>query len=258
MTKILFTNGCSWTAGHGIESDPIFKSVDNINREIHSWPSVLGNLLNYKTINHAHGGGSNERIVRTTCDFITSLSKDDYKDLLVVVGWTTLDRREIFLKEKNIEEWCNFNPSQQFSLLKKYVPFSKNLYDAVDIYQEKYISYVRHQKSNYAYYFQQMLLLSSLLENLNIKYMFFSSLPWFWDYGDHVNPNKEFPTYMTALKKPEILNFRDCDNSLNIMLDFCNKNNIPFAPDHHTMTEGHRRWANHLKNELTNLYKDQL
>ena len=134
-------------------------------------------------------------------------------------------------------------------------PFSKSFLKDADSFQREYISCAYNHTANYLAFFQEMYLMSNLLENLGISYLFFSSLPWrrSWTHPADVDIEKEFPVQLSKLKKSQILNTRDCDDSQNVMAEFCRINNMPMAPDHHTMVQGHRAWAEHLYTEIQKL-----
>lgn len=262
MKKVLYSNGCSWTNGDGIEHDPSlspFHEDEKLKfRKTKNWASHLSQLLNYdECINHAAGAGSNKRMVRTTCDYIQSLNPAEYNNHLIVLGWTTVDRNELLLDDGNNRQWCIFNATQKISSHSP--PFDDFYLREVDKIQEKYMKYIFNSRMNYTYFLQEMFFMSNLLENLGIKYLFFSSLPWRRYATDTTgNVENEFKIQISHLKKPMILNTRDCDDRFNVMSDFCRLNNIPMAPDHHTMIEGHARWAEHLYNELKGFYGNQL
>jgi len=62
---ILLVNGCSFTWGGGLD-----KQGDQV-RETSVWSHHLGALMNAeKVVNLAAGCGSNQRIFRTTVDYI--------------------------------------------------------------------------------------------------------------------------------------------------------------------------------------------
>jgi hypothetical protein len=173
-----------------------------------------------------------------------------------------VDRNEIYFEEnENTKGWCMFNASQPVSSHGvPYRPnFSLNFLSKIDDWQKEYLGRFFSAYSNYSYYFQEMYLMSNMLENLKIKYMFFSSLPWKkMIYGGTDEILSSFTTEINELKKPNILQTRDCDDALNVMWDFCWKNNLPMATDHHTMTLGHAEWAKHLLSELNNLYSNDI
>lgn len=266
MIDFLYANGCSWTAGHGIEDHPSLAHFPLEKRwsfqKKYAWPAVLASLLNVNYLNEAEGAGSNKRMVRTTIDFILNYPKEKYSTLFVVLGWTTVDRNEFHIKENaSIQGWCRVNASQLLSTYGKgLIPnFSNNFLSNLDDWHKLYLTYIFNYYANYTYFFQEMILMSNFLENLNIKYMFFNSLPWrnFWmPKEDTIDVESIFDKQITFLQKPQILSTRKCNDEFNVMMDFVNKNKLPLAKDRHTMIEGHAEWAKHLNSEFINLYEN--
>lgn len=258
--KTLYANGCSWTAGNGIECDPTLQDKPVHERwaahKEFNWAKVLADKMGMNCINESQGAGSNKRMVRTTCDFLQSLPDEEYKNLFVVLGWSTVDRNEIYLQEGGKGQWCMFNATQPIS--SHHPPFSKSFLKDADSFQRAYIATAYNYTANYYAFFQEMYLMSNLLESLGIPYLFFSSLPWrrYATYPGDVE--KDFARQIVKLKKPQILNMRDCDDMNNVMSDFCRINSLPMAPDHHTMIEGHKAWAEHLYKEIENLGYENL
>jgi len=74
--KYLYANGCSWTC-----DGP------------KPWPSFLGEKLSVEVINDSKGGGSNDRIFRTTTNFLVE-NQDILNELIVVIGFTWPTRLE--------------------------------------------------------------------------------------------------------------------------------------------------------------------
>lgn len=260
--KILYANGCSWTAGNGVEFDPILQSLSLVDRwseqKKHNWAIYLSKIMGMSCVNQSVGAGSNKRMVRKTCEYLQSIPEAQYKDLFVVLGWTTVDRNEIFLQEEDKEEWCIMNATQTISSHNP--PFSKNFLREIDSFQREYITTAYNFKANYYAFFQEMYLMSNLLENLKIPYLFFSSLPWrrSWTHPSDIDIEKDFSVQLAKLKKPQILNTRDCNDSDNVMSEYCNFYKMPMAPDHHTMIEGNKKWAEHLYKEIKKIDYDSL
>jgi hypothetical protein len=264
MIDFLYANGCSWTAGNGIQDDPFLADIKLPQRWNYlieyAWPNVLATKLGVSHHNEALGAGSNARMVRTTCDFIRRYPKEKYSNLLVVLGWTTVDRNEIYLRNGGKEGWCMFNASQPISShLPPFRPdFDNDYVKRVDSWQKDYLIDIYSHHNNYVKFFQEMYLMSNLLENLGIKYLFFSSLPWrnaWFPVHDNFNVNERFANEINVLQKPNILNTRDGSEHLNVMSEFCREHDILMATDHHTMIDGHREWGNHLYKELKNVYE---
>ena len=100
----LFVNGCSYSYGGSIfplydEDHRLidFNSKSQINRErLNSvWSHHLGKHLNAQSVtNLGLSSSSNDRIVRSTVEYITNTSNTD--DLFVVIQWSNPDRFEFY------------------------------------------------------------------------------------------------------------------------------------------------------------------
>lgn len=104
---ILFTNGCSWTWGGGLE--PYFKSNHVSDHELRKslvWPNYLGQLLGVsKTFNLSQGCGSNQRTVRTTFDWFLREYNSNEK-VVAIIQITEPARYEYYVTD-NIDDFEN-------------------------------------------------------------------------------------------------------------------------------------------------------
>ena len=92
--KTLFTNGCSWTAGGGL--DLVYNSLDEEFSKM-LWPYHLKNAMGFdRVVNYATGCGSNQRIVRTTLDWILAQDAETLKNTTVVIQFTEWSRFEYY------------------------------------------------------------------------------------------------------------------------------------------------------------------
>lgn len=258
MIDFIYTNGCSWTDGVGIEKDPYFlnnpDTIPNIKKK-YSWPAVLSKNLNLEYFNDALGGGSNARILRTTTNFVLNYPKEKYQNLLVIIGWTTVDRNEIYIDQPPYQGWALFNSGQKFSETIHF-KLDKDYIKRIDEFQKNYLIDLFSYRCNYIRFFQEMYLLKNLLENNNIKYLFFSSLPWrhVWTHPHEVNITTEFEKEILQLKDPKILNTRDISDNYNVMSQFVSANNIPISSCIHPMILGHKLWAEHIQTEIEKIF----
>ena len=98
--KYLLANGCSFTVGscmyENVETHIDLTEKRNKNR----FSKKLADKLNLKEINIAQGGGSNDRIFRTTFDWIEN-NKQKVKDTLFVLGLTNNLRKDLWSNYKN-------------------------------------------------------------------------------------------------------------------------------------------------------------
>jgi hypothetical protein len=106
---ILYTNGCSWTAGGGLEpyfTDPQTYVVDHDKRLSLLWPNHLGSLMGAsKVYNLATGCGSNQRIVRKTYDWLLSKSKQELEQTIAVIQLTDWYRIELYDPKDRDNKW---------------------------------------------------------------------------------------------------------------------------------------------------------
>ena len=98
--KTLFTNGCSWTAGGGFDFADTKENTDNLLNNI-VWPAQLGKKLGYdKVVNLAEGCGSNQRICRTTFEWVMKQTPETLKNTRIIIQWSCEDRFEYYVETK--------------------------------------------------------------------------------------------------------------------------------------------------------------
>lgn len=91
--KTLLTNGCSWTAGGGLDSTE--EQRERLPYIV--WPYKLKELIGFDNcVNLAMGCGSNQRIVRTTTNWLLQQSKETLRNTIAVIQWTELSRYEYY------------------------------------------------------------------------------------------------------------------------------------------------------------------
>lgn len=108
---ILYVNGDSHSTGHGIvnsagmtEDDFQYQHIaeapypDNF---VHSWGYKLAELLNIPLVCQARSGGSLDRCIRTTRNFLYQTNKK----VFVIIGIPSFERIEV----KHNEQWFQFN-----------------------------------------------------------------------------------------------------------------------------------------------------
>ncbi len=96
---ILFTNGCSWTYGGGLNLDHPAQTEQRLQSV---WPYHLGALLNAeKVVNMAAGCGSNQRSARTTYDWILSQSPEDLAKTVAIIQVTEPSRYELHIPRED-------------------------------------------------------------------------------------------------------------------------------------------------------------
>jgi GTPase SAR1 family protein len=102
----IYANGCSFSCAGGLNNQSIrdeYKNILNIhidNYIDYAYPNVIANLLNINIFNNAESGGSLNRIIRTTYQYIYN-NRIDLNDTLFILetppGW----RDEIYSNKLN-------------------------------------------------------------------------------------------------------------------------------------------------------------
>ncbi len=271
MIKQLYVNGCSWTAGNELDQDIAFdlyidnlglykenpadpynwnlldKKTKNIRASYSdyfdefNWGKHVSTALNLDYINDSTGAGSNARIVRTTLDYVLSLTEQERKEVLIIIGWTCADRNEVYLENA----WQPWNHTQPFGQTVDRLLFNdEKTIAAVEKIQEQSCVYINSDTANLQNYFQSVYMLANTLENLGIKFFFFNALPAWWVGGDlkcNIDVEREFEKYIEWHEHhPNILGATDS------MYGFIHNNKIPVARYLHPLHLGHKLWADYL------------
>jgi hypothetical protein len=271
MIKTLMVNGCSWTAGNELEQDVEFDNIIKANglakqdaTDPLNWNLVdtdgnpvatyddLYNMLNWagylkdklgveQLVNLSTGGGSNTRILRTTIDYVMSLTPEQCQETMIVIGWTVSERDEIHVSGA----WQRWNATQPFEMtVDRTLITDDQLIEKVNRIQEDFILYINSDYASVKRYFQQTYLLANLLENLGIKYFFFNALPAWWSAGNlafDVDVHNEFPDNLIWHE-----NQRTILSNNDTMYKFVNANAWPQGQYMHPLSQGHLAWANYL------------
>jgi hypothetical protein len=215
----LFVNGCSYSWGGGMcdihyhsESNPdkinflsIHKKHPNNTARLQKVYSYhLGKLLKADEVhNISMGGGSNERIVRTTLEFYTNklLKNEDVTNYFNVIQWTSVDRIEVYDDISKgmihmLPSGVIFEPddlSKTFTAEEHKVLIDDILSKKQNIYYKNFMS--QQQVVNKT--FQQILTLGHFFEKHNIPYLFCSMNPdtimeYFENYTDKIRYINQF------------------------------------------------------------------
>jgi hypothetical protein len=109
--KTLLVNGCSWTAGGGLDTPDTKEHMEHLFNHV-VWPSHVKRKLGFdKCINLAEGCGSNQRICRTTFDWVMQQDAETLKNTTVIIQWSHEDRYEYYVPTE--EEKSDFQKRYQ-------------------------------------------------------------------------------------------------------------------------------------------------
>lgn len=219
---MIYVNGCSLTYGMELGTSgyklhaPQLTSSENDYRQSHSWPGLLGTYYCEDVVNHGASGGSNARIFNTT---VEALEKMEVPPSLVVIGWTSLGRIEIFDRDTNSEYQCSLRTAG-LAMLKKHNVLPPNVVKYADAYVDHFLDYdwLASKLS------VMVIALSAYLRDKKIPFIMFSAIP-----------NK--------------MESRQFDNYLPVDM-YSATEKLPAGPYLHTLEEGHALWAKTLIAEI--------
>ena len=219
--KYLYANGESWTEGAKFDEETGILQDQR-------WSKLLSDKLGLIEINESEGGGSNDRMVRTTIEWFDN-NPDKWDEVLVILGFIDPIRMEYWNDVDN--SWWGRNARGMGDNIigdkkwwKKYVTF---FYNEVSLH---------HNLKN------QILLLTSFFDSNNIKYLMFFS----WGGGMTADsyPYGGFEIYKTINTKYIISEtFKEyIENKIGPKkaLTKCD----------HASVEGHKIWTEKLCKEL--------
>ena len=136
---ILYTNGCSFTWG------------DELSNRNSRYANLLANKLNCELVDGSMCGASNERILRTTLDYLQD-PKTDLENLIVVIGWSGISRTELYN-----DGWDTITPTMM----------------GTDKRAIEYYQWIQSEQQDNLKFYNQVLLLQLWLEKHNVKYFMF-------------------------------------------------------------------------------------
>lgn len=235
--KTIFANGCSWTWGGAIEcsDDDRFNKI--------TWPAQLRDIMGYdNVVNKAMGCGSNQRIVRTTFDWVLSQPKEILENTLAVIQWTDPSRYEYYvpdtdvsatghtIKWENIEEnWALAKVGVILSSKEYFYSYDELLKRVNDRLSTNTI--IENIYKNITYFET----LKGLFQKYNVKY-------YFWDMSVHYEALPEpYKSYI-------LNNFNWLEPKGRHLWEYdrISRN------DSHPSINGHKQLANHIKTQIEN------
>lgn len=180
---LILANGCSWTDGGGLR--PHWKTDDE--RKNLSWPAHLGRLFNSESINLGIGCGSNDRILRTTYDWIFNTNKEKLKETVAVIQWAEPSRYEFYRPtvfqnklENKPERWVRCTVNHAVGPI---IPTAeRKLQDNI---VNLYLSNWTDIQAAYKFLFH-VEALSSIFNSFGIKYFYWSYINYAEICPDHI------------------------------------------------------------------------
>jgi hypothetical protein len=228
---LLYVNGDSHAAGAEInntycfaEDDPLITNnpgphPDNI---IDSFGFLLAEKLGYDFVTDAKSGASNDRILRTTKEFLLN---NNNKNIFLLIQWSTFDRKEFIIDGKT---YC-FSPGFSSTNKKVMLKFKQYILSLTD---QKLVEQTNK-------WHQTIYQFHTELVNNNINHLFFNSYQYF-KQTKHYNWNNQFI---------------DPYDKNNTYYHWLHNKGFHSNIGYHYKKDGHAAWANRLHNWLTTQFK---
>lgn len=255
--KELVVAGDSWTYGSEIRDPKLPESVkdwdppNDAYRLPRIWPTKLGKLVNSENvINLSYPAASNDQIIRNLVGWLTEKylhPKKSTKDLFVVVGFTSPERKDFYYRDEKNNFWFTMWPMWKH----------KYPQDNINRFAELYVKNFYNIEESTHRYLNQIFYLQNLFRQFDIKHLFFQA---FYQRSDlHIQQWKDAPYYRHYNNQPDQLIWNMIDN-----VRFIHKNDeihsfhnyiksLDKTPNSdqaikgmHPSELGHTWWAEHL------------
>jgi len=172
--QVILTEGDSWTAGDIINpalKDKIEGFVNhpenNSYRLPKVWPGKLKQYTTARIINQSVAGSSNDGILRRTINKVLELEKSfESKDILVIVGFTSPERKDFYYKHDKTSAWDTMYPLGIDA---------DHLTDDRKVFYKEYSKIYWNKEEYLTRYIQTVITLNSFLENKGIQHIFFNA-----------------------------------------------------------------------------------
>ena len=239
---ILLANGCSHTAGAELDE----KNTDYCYEK--AWPAELSNLLGKTSINLARSGASNNRILRTTINWISKYIAAGKKveHLFVVIMWSGAFRTEIATDNKYDESY--FHNGWMPLVVGNDEYYRKNLTKMEYLYYKSWTS-LNCVRYSYTNYLLNVISLQSFLKTHKIKYLFWNSSLAVKKYPEELN---NFYNLIDVNRFPyvrnEDYNFSELASKYNYKLSDISANGN-FRSHFDEQSQIH--WANYMYEQIT-------
>jgi hypothetical protein len=229
MIKYLYSNGCSYTEGYGLE-----------NPKEQRYSKILADSLGAEDINESLGGESNQRIYRKTFDWISN-NKSKLDDTLFVIQLSYPVRNEIWFSKKQqngkLDEKDKHWYGAQFGH-DGYTAWESHQRDTSVDKEEINFNYVPPNYVTSDISWRYVLGLQSFFKVNNIKHIFFEG---------HIHDDDG-----SMNKKSKLFDLVDETNFFNI--GFRNSAGDRLTPCSHPNKEVQKEWAEKLLTFFGSLY----
>jgi len=242
---MILINGCSFTEGYDLE---------DIND---NWPTQFSKLTNQDIINLALGGASNERIFRTTIEWLVNNNVPEH----VIIGWTGHNRNELS------HELGMYVRLLTTSIEQENGPKT----DDLSVIHKTWMNHLLNEWINYRNWIYRLLFLQDYFESKKIKYTFFSAFtdplmidfinatPAALELADLGRHNRKKISIEPSASAPEFLELQTLCNQINFnhwilptssMSAYVTDQGFQKDDNGHFYADGYAEWAKYLVDNI--------
>jgi len=210
----LVMNGCSFVAAVDIKL---------------STSKLLSKKLGCVEHNIAQPGGSNERIIRTTYDFVKN-NKELKDKTIIICGLSQISRMEVFMDNNifQLRMGVNVNP-----ISKHWVQRFGSKNKELENWMKTYIKYFYHEKWEMEKLSRDLILLQTFVEKEGFDIVFFSSMLEL----DEREKGDSWSNYNLKLDTMDELNFFQFPNQSKSWRDFNGNGRHPNDEDNKILSD---------------------
>jgi len=233
---ILIANGCSHTAGAEIEATLQGECYEK------AWPKKLADSLGYKSINLAVSGASDDRVVRTTIEYLGKLKKSpnyNPSKVFVVISWPGLHRTEVYQTEP--DEAGFWDDGWMPMVVGNEETYRQQCSKMAFIYYKAWVMRQNNHQATINFY-SNVLLLQNILISNKIKYLFWNSC---------VTVPDNYPHYFNEINHKRFSYILEKKKSYTVILESNGFRHSPFAKWGHYGEDAQEWFADFLKAYIT-------
>lgn len=269
---ILYTNGCSFTQGHDehrIIDSKLSKKDQKILDSAYAWPRCLDELTAYfdEVINEAWVGGSNDRIIRRTLEYVHSL--DNIDDHVFIIQFTNPLRSEFF--DPDINFWTGtINDAIMYDDLSCNADVDKSLVRKLALNSRSLEMYKNNVETTYINFLTKLVAFDTIMRNLGCTFFYtgmsHSTTPLTIKrnlteyvnnplmYMQNHNINSSYPAGLDMSVAKHQLNLinaiPDLEDKCLLSISEVARNHTVSKDDSHPNKTGHRLFARYIFSEL--------
>lgn len=233
---ILIANGCSHTAGAEIEGPLQGCCYEK------AWPKKLADSLAFKHVNLAVSGASDDRVARTTIEYLGKLKKSpnyNPSKFFVVISWPGLHRTELYQTKPNEPGfWDN---GWMPMVAGNEETYREQCSKMAFLYYKAWVLRQNNDQASVKFYSNVLLLQNILIAN-NIKYLFWNSC---------MTTPDNFSHYLNEINHKRFPYIREKRKSYTEILEAMGFKHAPFAKWGHYGEDSQEWFAAFLKEYIT-------